>query len=275
MLKQALASLLSENEQNELYSGFDVVGDIAIIKIPNSLQGKKKLIGRTILQKMKPIKVVLMQRGPVTGEYRIRKLERIAGEDRTSTIYKEYSCIFLVDVAKAYFSPRLSTERLRIAKQVKEEERVLNMFAGVGIYSIIIAKMQPKCEVASIEINPDAHKSALENAIINKVSQRVKAVLGDAKEVIKNGSIGKFDRVLMPLPETASEYLRDAIFALKTSGGWIHYYCHMRAEDKESAINNSEKDLMKKLNGEGEIKFMKAVREVGPKWFQVVADIKF
>ncbi len=275
MLKQALAGLLSEKELNELYSGFDIVGDTAIIKIPDSLQVKKKLIGQTIIQKVKPVKVVFMQSGPVSGEYRIRPLERIAGEGRTSTIYKEHNCTFLVDVAKAYFSPRLSTERLRIAKLVKEGERVLNMFAGVGIYSIIIAKMQTKCEVVSIEINQDAYESAIENGKINKVSQRVKAVLGDAKEVIKKNSIGKFDRVLMPLPESASEYLDDAIFALKPSGGWIHYYCHIHAESKESATNNSEKDLLGRLLGRGKINSIKIVRDVGPKWFQVVADLQF
>ena len=275
MLKQALAGLLSESELNELYSGFDVVGDIALIKIPDSLQAKRNLIGQTILQKIKPVKVVLMQSGPVSGEYRIRKLEHIAGEDRTSTIYKEHSCTFLVDVAKAYFSPRLSTERLRISKLVKEGERVLNMFAGVGIYSIIIAKVQPECETVSIEINPDAQKNAIENAMINKVSQRVTAILGDAKEVIKNGGIGKFDRVLMPLPESAVEYLKDAISVLKASGGWIHYYTHIHAENKEGATSNSEKDLLERLQGRGKIKFTKVVREVGPKWFQVVADIQF
>jgi len=275
MLKQALAGLLSQGELNELYSGFDIVGDIALIKIPDSLQAKRKLIGQTILQKIKPVKVVLMQSGPVSGEYRIRELEHIAGEDRTSTIYKEHSCTFLVDVAKAYFSPRLSTERLRISKLVKEGERVLNMFAGVGIYSIIIAKVQPKCGTVSIEINPDAHKSAIENAMINKVSQRVTAILGDAKEVIKNGGIGKFDRVLMPLPESAFEYLEDAVSALKASGGWIHYYSHTHALNKEGAIINSEKDLLERLQGRGKIKFTKVVREVGPKWFQVVTDIQF
>ena len=275
MLKQTLAGLLSENELSELHSGFDTVGDIAIIKVPDSLQVKKQLIGQTIIQKVKPVKVVLMQSGPIFGEYRIRPLEHIAGEERTSTIYKEHNCAFLIDVAKAYFSPRLSTERLRIAKLVKGDERVLNMFAGVGIYSIIIAKMQTKCEVVNIEINQDAYESTIENGKINKVGQRVKAVLGDAKEVIKNVSLGKFDRVLMPLPESASEYLDDAIFALKPSGGWIHYYCHTHAESKESALNNSEKDLLERLDGRGKISSTKVVREVGPKWFQVVADLQF
>ena len=273
MLKQTLSSLLSKNELSELYSGFDIVGDIAIIKIPDSLQAKKKLIGQAILQKLKPVKVVLMG-GPVSGEYRIRELEHIAGEERTSTIYKEHNCTFLVDVAKAYFSPRLSTERLRIAKLVKEGERVLNMFAGVGIYSIIIAKVQPKCEVISIEINPDAREGGIENIRVNKVGQKVKSMLGDAREVIKSGNIGKVDRVLMPLPERASEFLEDAISSLKPAGGWIHYYCHTYAENKEGAISNSEKDVLGRLQGRGKINDIKVVREVGPRWFQVVADIK-
>lgn len=274
MLKEALSDVLSKDELNALYAGFDVIGDIAVIKIPDSLLARKKVIGEAIFQNVKQVKVVLMQKGSVSGEYRTRDLELIAGENRTETIYREHGCTFFVNVARAYFSPRLSTERMRIAKLVKEGERVLNMFAGVGIYSAIIAKVQPKSEVVSIEINPEAHKYAIENAKINKVNQRVGTILGDAKEIIRTQSIGRFHRILMPLPESAFEYLDDAISVLNPSG-WIHYYLHVHAHSKDDAIAEAVNDLQGRLDKRGENKTIKVVREVGPRWFQIVADIHF
>ena len=141
-LKEVLTTVLSADELESLYSSFDTIGDIIIIKISDALRQKKRLIGQTILEYLKPVKVVLMQKGPVDGEFRTRDLEHLAGENRTTTIYKEQGCSFLVDVTKAYFSPRLSTERLRIANLVKPNERVLNMFAGVGAFSMVLAKAQ-------------------------------------------------------------------------------------------------------------------------------------
>ncbi len=272
-LKEALSNVLSAKELSNLYSSFDTIGDVIIIKIPDALQQKKRLIGQAILENLKPVKVVLMQKGPVSGEFRIRELEHLAGENRTTTIYKEHGCSFLVDVAKAYFSPRLSTERLRIANLVKPNERVLNMFAGVGAFSIVIAKAQPECKVVSIDVNPEAFRFAVENARINKVAGRVNTILGDAREIIKSSDLGKFTRVLMPLPESASEYLDKAIFAVEPSGGWIHYYTHMHSENEDKATEQVESDLRARLNTNHKINLVKIVREVGPRWFQVVADI--
>lgn len=274
-LKQHLSASLSVSELSRLYSGFDTIGDIAIIKIPDPLYPRKKLIGQAVLEKTNQIKVVLMQRGPVRGEFRTRELEHIAGEDRTSTVYKEHGCTFLVDVAKSYFSPRLSTERLRIAKLVQKGDRVLNMFAGVGAFSIVIAKAQPYCRVVNIEINQEAHRFAIENSRINKVGDRVKCVLGDARKIIKHGEIGKFSRVLMPLPERSSEFLEDAISSLDHTGGWIHFYTHVHASDQREALTEASGNLHAKLEDRGKVEWAKVVREVGPRFYQVVVDIIF
>ena len=91
------------------------------------------------MQTHKRIKTVLRQASPVSGDFRLRKLEWIAGERKTETVHKEYGCILKVDLGKCYFSPRLSYERNRIAHQVQPGEVMVNMFAGVGSYSIVIA----------------------------------------------------------------------------------------------------------------------------------------
>jgi tRNA (guanine37-N1)-methyltransferase len=273
MLKKALEGHLSEEEISLLYGGFDIIGDIAVIKIPDNLLAKKKLIAETLLKQVKPVKTVLMQTTPVSGEYRTRNLELIGGEDRTTTEYREHGCVFKVDIAQAYFSPRLSAERLRVAEMVQPGETVTNMFAGVGAFSIIIAKKVPETRVYSIDINPAAHQLAVENIQKNKVSDQVIPILGDARREIEKIK-GRADRVLMPLPEKAAEYLDAALKALKPPLGVIHYYTHTYAVHREEAFTEALKELDEAIRGKYEEMAHRIVREVGPRWYQVALDLR-
>ena len=273
MLKRELEKVLTTDEIHQIYSSFDIIGDIAIIKIPEPLLDKKYIIAETILNKIKSIKTVLRQSTSVSGEYRTRDLEYISGDDKTLTLYKEYGCIFKVDVAKVYFSPRLSTERARIAKKVKSGETIINMFAGVGSFSIIIAKNQPESKIFSIDLNPYAYDLMVENIKLNKVVDRVIPFLGDAKSVIEDSLKGFGDRVLMPLPEKAIEYMDIAISALKPKGGIIHYYTHIHAPKGEDPIKEAEKEVKSSLKVPYKISETRVVREVGPRWNQLVLDL--
>ena len=122
MLKRVLQDVLSEEENEQLISAFDQIGDIIIVRIPDSLVSKKQIIGKTLLEQVSTANSIFYQSSPVEGDYRTRKLEVIAGEDKTQTEYKENGCRFIVDVEKAFFSPRLSTERERIAGLIKDGE---------------------------------------------------------------------------------------------------------------------------------------------------------
>ena len=140
MLKKALENILTTQESKELISSFDQIGDIIIVRIPDSLLSKKKLIGETLLKQVKIAKSIFYQASAVEGDFRTRNLEILAGDNKTETEYKEFGCKFTVDVENAFFSPRLSTERERIANLVQDGETVVNMFAGVGMFSVMIAK---------------------------------------------------------------------------------------------------------------------------------------
>jgi tRNA (guanine37-N1)-methyltransferase len=272
MLKKALENILTIDEIKQLYGSFDVVGDIAIIKIPSSLLDKKFIIAKAIMDNINSVKTVLRQVTPISGDYRTKELEHVLGEKKTLTLYKEYGCIFKVDLAKVYFSPRLSTERIRIAKSVKNGEVVVNMFAGVGSFSILIAKHQPNSIVYSIDINPDAYDLMLENIKLNKVSDRVIPFLGDARVIIENSLKGIADRVLMPLPEKAIDYIDAALSALK-SKGIIHYYTHVHAFKDEDLVEKAKSEVNKRLKLNYKILKARIVREVGPRWYQLVLDL--
>ena len=272
MLKKALENVLSEKESEDLFSAFDQIGDIIIVRIPDSLLSKKKIIGKTLLEQVKTAKSVFYQSSSVEGDFRTRELEILAGVDKTETEYKEFGCRFIVDVEKAFFSPRLSTERDRIAELVQDGEIVINMFGGVGMFSIIAAKRK-KCTVYNIDINPIAAKLCEKNIELNKLAGRVISIHGDAAQIIEEQLSDQGDRVLMLLPERSDEFLNSAILATK-SNGIIHYYSHIHADEKSQAAKLSEKHYLDITPIKSKILNSKIVRAVGPRYYQTVVDVR-
>jgi tRNA (guanine37-N1)-methyltransferase len=272
MLKKALEGILTTKENDELISAFDQIGDIIIVRIPESLLSKKEIIGEALLDQVKISRSVFYQASDVEGDFRTRNLEIIAGKDNTETEYKEFGCRFTVDVKNAFFSPRLSTERERIANLIQNDEIMTNMFAGIGMFSIMAAKRK-KCTVYSLDINPVASKLCETNIGLNKLTGKVISINGDATEIINNQLMNKSDRTLMLLPERSDEFLESAINTTKNEG-IIHYYSHIHADKKSEAGRLSEKHFLKVSPVQSEILFSKIVRAVGPRYYQTVVDVK-
>ncbi|MDE1724820.1 MAG: class I SAM-dependent methyltransferase family protein [Thaumarchaeota archaeon] len=270
MLKQAMAGILTEVEAAEMYGAFDQIGNIIILRVPDSLLPKRKTIGEVLLDKVKTAKSVYYQSSPVEGDYRIRRLELLAGEDNTITEYKEHGCRFKVDVEKTFFSPRLATERQRIADLIKDGETVINMFGGVGMFSIVAAKKK-KCHVYNIDINPDAARLCSENISLNKLKGTVQSIEGDAAKVVKDRLQDTGDRVLMLLPERSDEFLDHAIMSAKKKSV-IHYYCHIHAEKKDQVASLAPQHFLGVVKVKSEILCAKIVRPVGPRFYQAVVD---
>ena len=184
-LRARLSGLLSSKELASIHNSYDVVGDIAIIRVTERSRKYNKTIAETIMKIQKNVKTVLAQTSSVHGDFRLRKLDFVAGEHKTTTVHRESGCSFSVDVKKCYFSPRLLYERMRIARQVEEGEVVVNMFARVGCFSIIIAKHSVSEKIYSIDVNPSAFQFMQQSIRINRVYGKVIPLQGDAKEVIE------------------------------------------------------------------------------------------
>lgn len=275
-LKAVLVDRLKPEELELLYRSYDVVGDIAIIRIPDALKRRSKIITEAIMQTQKRVKTVLSQASPVSGDLRLRKLEWLAGEMKTETLHKEHGCLFRTDLERCYFSPRLSHERVRISQQVQPGEVIVNMFSGVGCFSIIIAKHSAAKKIYSIDINPDAVRYMRENIKLNKVVEQVIPIEGDAKNVVKESLQNIADRVLMPLPQRAYEYLDYALQALKPGGGWIHYYDFEHSSRGESPVEKVKAKVVGRLRNSGadfQVPFGRIVRATGPNWYQVALDV--
>ncbi len=259
-LKTKLKNKLTKEQLNLLPRSFDVVGDIVIFSdFPKELKNKEKLISEYLIEIHKNINVVAKKTKKYSGRYRTPKLKILAGDKRKTTTHKENKTKAKLNVETCYFSPRLSNERLRIAKLVKKNESVLVMFSGVAIYPLVIAKNSKAKEIYAIEINPVAHKYALENVKINKIDN-IKLFKGNVKSVLPKIN-KKFDRIVMPHPTNAEAYLDLATKKLKTRGT-IHLYYFSKCETKYKHFKN--------------LKIMKAVKcgQYSPRKYRICLDLK-
>jgi len=251
-------------------SGIDVIGDIAIVKLRPGVEGKEGLLAESILAEMKSVRCVYGQEGGIEGDFRLRKLRHLGGEERTTTLHKENGLRLKLDVETCYFSPRLSTERLRISQQVAEGEKVLNMFAGVGPYSILVAK---KARVWSCELNDAAFRFHLENNRLNKVEARIEMIEGDAMLLPEElEDEGPFERILMPHPSQSNLFLPAALSML-AGRGVIHYYRHVSGEDAAEAELSLMEELGRIAPGLS-VASVRRVRVIGPRYIELVADLK-
>ena len=192
---------------------FEVVGDIAIVE-----PGRAEEVASALMTVHGNIKTVISPISEVEGEFRTRRFRHIAGKPKTVTVHKEHGFCYHIDLERAYFSPRLGTERLRVANQVRPSDFVLDMFAGVGPFSLLIAKKGAR--VVAIDKNPVAIRYLKENARLNKVD--IEVLEGDAAALALSYE-NKADHVIMNLPHIASQFLALAIRAAK-SHGIVHYY---------------------------------------------------
>lgn len=274
-LMQTLEHRLPPHLLASLPQSLDIIGDIAIIEIPPELKTYESTIGQAILKLHKNTKTVLGKAGAVCGTYRLREFNFIAGENKTQTAHKEFGCQFHVDVAKSYFSPRLSHEHQRVASLVEGGETIVDLFAGVGPFSVLIAKRNPKVKIYAVDINPDAFELLKVNVRLNRVENRVFPLLGDSRELATSKLKGLADRVIMNLPETAIEFVDAACQALKPQGGIIHFYAFVRSPDSIANLKKRFSQVVEK-NGRKTQAFVcdKSVREIAPYQSQIVLDVR-
>lgn len=270
-LHEALKKKLPSQLLAKIPHAMDIIGQVAIIQVPSELEGHKSVLGAAILEINTNLKTVLAKASAVNGEKRLRDFEVLAGA-ATETVYREHGCVYSLDLRKVFFSPRLAEERKRITQQVKDGEHVIDMFAGIGPFSIQIAKTHRNSHVFAIDINPNAIEYLMRNIVKNCV-ENVTAYQGDARTIIEKHLIGKGDRIILNLPRKAIEFVNIATQALKPNGGIIHYYAFeaepivlAKTERKfKRAISTTGRDLKTILDS-------RIVRSTAPREWQVAID---
>ena len=263
---------IPNNIKQNLPTSYDVVGDIILLKLSDDFLFYSKNIGEALLKTNKNIKTVCIS-NPVSGELRIRDLKIIAGENNTTTIHKEYGILLKVDLGKIYFSPRLANERKRVANLVQSDETVVDMFAGVAPFSIMIAKYANPKIVYALDKNKDAVKYAQFNVKKNNVLDKVEVINMDAMKIYdKLGKRGiKADRIIMNLPFSSYLFFDSALKVIADSCT-IHYYDILKEENIEKRKNELEK-IAKKYDIDLSNLDVRKIKTYAPREFYIGIDI--
>ncbi len=269
--KEDLSKFFTKEEIEEFPSSFDVIGETIVIEIPEILEKKEEKIAEILLKNNKKIKTILKKAGVFEGEFRTRKLKFLAGVSTKEAVYRENNVMIKLNLEKVYFSSRLATERKRIAQQVKTGEEILVMFSGCAPYPLVLSKNTDAKMIYGIEINPIAHKYADENVKLNKLPN-IRLFNGDVKEIVPKIN-KKFDRILMPLPKSAEDFLDTAFLAAK-KGTIIHFYDFQR-EDKipEATIEKIDK-ACRRNNLKYKVLNVVKCGQYAPREFRVCVDFQ-
>jgi tRNA (guanine37-N1)-methyltransferase len=234
-LKHALRGVLTEEELDIFVGSYDVVGDIAIIIVPEALRAKEQKIAEVLLAGNGRIKVVAKRAGYYGGEFRTIPLTILAGEERKETEVKEFGIRLRINPETVYYSVRSGYERRRIASLVQDDEEVLVLFSGVAPYPLVISRYSRARAIIGLEKNPEAHRYALDNLRQNRKLANIELHLGDAGNLPAAVAGRYFDRVIMPLPTMAATFLPTALKVLKRTG-WLHFYDLQSPEFFESSV---------------------------------------
>ncbi|MEM2904648.1 MAG: class I SAM-dependent methyltransferase family protein [Candidatus Bathyarchaeia archaeon] len=276
--RPTLLNVLSERLPPHLLASvprsIDHVGDIAVIELAPKLWEHRTTIGDAILAVERHTRTVLAKRGPVAGAFRLRGYEVVAGEKRTTTVHRENGCIFHLDLAKVYFTPRLSFEHQRVAASVKESETVADLFSGVGPYAVQIARRLQDVRVYAVDLNPAAVEYLKLNIAANKVWGKVIPTLGDAREAVRTQLARRADRVIMNLPTEATAFLDAACLALKPEGGVVHHYAFLRAGESIESVQATAAEAIHRAGREVErVLAARTLRAVAPRTYLVALDL--
>lgn len=267
-LTEALESYLNPEELELVPRAYDLIGDIAVLEIPDELSSHRETIGRVFHEVHRNFSTILAKKGAISGTTRVREYQCLAGEDKTDTIHIEYGCRLAVDLSKAYFSPRLLEEHNRIAQLVKDNEFVVDMFCGVGSFPVHIAR-QKNVHIVAIDINPDAIGLLNKSMKLNKLVGTIEPIVGDAKEYSKSQVA---HRVIMNHPSGAFDFVSDACRILKPLGV-LHYYDFVGDEKPEDTITNKLTQLVEDAGRSIDtVNTVRRVRDSAPYEFQMVVD---
>ena len=274
-LKEKLIDLLTEEEVSLLPGGFQTLGTAIIFKLNPKLLNKRELIGKASLELLPYIKSVYANLGKIEGEFRTpEKIEYIAGEDNPIVIHKENGVIYKFDFTKLMFSKGNVNERRYLSTLVKKKEIVVDMFAGIGYFSLPIGKHSPAEKIYSIELNPNAYEFLVENIRINHLEGKIVPILGDSKEeVLKlSGSGIKADRVVMGIFPAPKNFIREALTLARSEGTIYHYE---GVEEKENFMNlfDDFKEVAEKEGYDCVLTSKRFVKSYGPNLYHIVLDI--
>jgi len=274
-LKEKLKDTLTEEELSILPRGFQTLGKVIILKLNPILNGKKNIIGKACLELFPNIRSIYINLGKVIGVFREpENIEYIAGEDNPIVEHKEHGIIYRFDITKIMFSKGNINERKYLATLVKDGEIIVDMFAGIGYFSLPIAKHSVPEKIFSIEINPISYKFLIENIKINHLEDIIIPIFGNSKKEVVNLSKSgiKADRVIMGVLPAPKDFVKEALSLTKDNGTIFHYE-GVVSKNEFTSLFEEFKEEANKIGFKSELRQQRIIKNYGPNLYHTVLDI--
>lgn len=269
-----IKKLLSNEIPSELIcclpDKWEKIGDVLTVKLNESLRKYQEKIGERYAEILH-CKTVLNDVGGISGTYRKPKVEILYGSKNTETIHKENGIRYKLDLQKIMFSSGNMDERKRMANISNKNETVVDLFAGIGYFTIPMAVYSKPKKIFSCEINPIAYEYLCKNIVLNHVTSVVKPLLGDNRSMAPKNIA---DRVIMGYIDDTYRFLPTAIDCLKNGTGIIHYHDVFPNELIPEKSLKFVQEISKKYDTNAKLLKYNYIKSYAPGVSHVVFDIK-
>jgi tRNA wybutosine-synthesizing protein 2 len=264
-LRKRLETKIPEENIRKIIKSYEQLGDIIIISIPNDYKELKEFIGTSFFDSFQCQTV--LEKGSVSGEFRIPYYKKIMGNGFV-TIHKENGIFYKIDLSKVMFSSGNIAERIRMANVSSPDEVVIDMFSGIGYFTLPLAKYG-KSIVWALEKNPNSYGLLLENINLNRLKGRVFPVNTDCLDFNPDF---KADRIVMGYFSDDEKFLLKALGMIK-DGGIIHYH-NTIPEKSESHFKENIEAILYKKGRKLESVYYRKIKKYSPGVWHVVFDFK-
>ncbi len=269
-LREKLKNSLNENELNLLPRSYQIVGKVLLLKLKSELLERRNLVGSAIMETLPYIKTVCLQK-QISDIERKPDIEVIAGENSFMAMHRENGCFFEIDVSKSMFSKGNKAEKMRLVKMVKAGETIIDMFAGIGYWTIPLAKMAKAENIFAIDINPEAAEFLEKNILLNGLQEKVEILKGDCRNfagILENSA----DRIIMGYLFDTEKFLPAALKMAK-DGCTIHFHRNVEMKKVEDVKKNVA-EIAKNNGCEIQAKSVVKVKSYAPEVWHIVIDLK-
>ncbi|MHA1300378.1 MAG: class I SAM-dependent methyltransferase [Candidatus Helarchaeota archaeon] len=269
-LSEALKEDLTKSELDLLPTGFQHIGTVVILNLKEGLWRKKEIIAKAVKKIVANCESVCLNKGAITSQFRTPQIELILGKS-TETIHKEHGTLYKLDVSKIMFAKGNINERKRYPKLVGNEI-VFDFFAGIGYFSLNIARFAHPKKIYAFELNPIAYRYLVENIKINNVSDKIIPILGDCKsEALKIED--KADRIIMGLLPSPKDALPTAFQVINENSGIIHYEGILGDKDLPDKLLNDVISAGNKYGRKVLLEHVEYIKSYRPHVMHVCLDI--
>ena len=274
-LKKKLEGVLSPEELTLIPTSYQIIGDIMLLNLKAPLLKYQYIIAQTILEILPPIKTIYLHTGGIKGQFREpSNVKYVAGERKSVTRHVENGVVFEIDVEKVMFAKGNINERKYLPKLVQPGEIIVDMFAGIGYFSIPIAvHAHPSC-VYSIEINPISFELLQKNIALNKVESIIKPFFGDCRDIVpqlaKQGITA--NRIIMGILPAPKAYLPAALQLISRGKSTILHYEGVVIQKDFNPLLQDVKEACEEKDLNARLREWRIVKNYGPFKYHAVLD---